>query len=734
MTQYCIEAAGDRPLVGEWLAQRKFLMFPRAPAHRDAGWCWMLLKSFVLRRDCMADVKRKPWKRAQQQKTAPSQSPRQRQQQQQNLGRAGATTPQPRGQQQQQQKQRSPGVVSITATRPLPAMEEDERTEQQRRAASSLAHNTRTTTTIAKISTPAPTCAAAAEASSGGETRTQAPSPSSQLRWIGSSPSRNLLFSSAARTNRGQQQQQQQLEYHDNDCEQQMAAARLSDPVSLLVNSKVDPFANPHTAKLRSSVMNVVRRKMWYEQFDRTRREERSALSEKRARAAEAKNTLSEWTWAEDDAIRARKAEQELRDARERQLAQERLLERALRASDSLGIGGPVIVADFSYLKLKYFFELLHARPRNYKFVEDEKHAQLGHKKSKLQKLLDAQRKKNGDGDDAAADGDQQQDRNNASLSPFSVTRNDASTRTTSASDGKERGSNKRPGGASDSIAAAMSTEATFSELLKLYRRHLLGTGAPPMLLDFWKEEDAALFAAAASAAGTASSGGTSSPSSASAPASSSSPSSSATTAGAHQPLQHFPMTADKVSQRFYTRFLRADFGDETLPLNVESAAYAFDAHPPPTIPVMHGLRLRGNRLVDSHVVQCPNGNWRSPPGPVSSFHDFSFVLDVRCPSWRSSLVSLDLSENSFTLLPPEILEIPLLHTLFAHCNRIEKLSDATLVALSAQRGEQLVRLNLYENPVLDTLGHKQYTDRLRNMFPMMSHLDNVYLPPLDLL
>ena len=216
--------------------------------------------------------------------------------------------------------------------------------------------------------------------------------------------------------------------------------------------------------------------------------------------------------------------------------------------------------------------------------------------------------------------------------------------------------------------------------------------------------------------------------------------------------FNHFPTTIDKVSQRFYTRFLPLDFGKQISSQNpahsilqntkrsteenerrlkklqsTVSSGYLFDVEQPPPLPYIHGLKLKGNKLVDNHIVQFPNGNWRSTPGPISSFHDMTFVLTVRCPLWRLTLVSLDLSENHLTQLPVEVIEIPKLHSLFLHGNQFSSL--VSVEKLSEKRGSQMLRLSLYDNPVIDILGPKDYSNRIKWMFPLLSHLDNVYIP-----
>ena len=226
---------------------------------------------------------------------------------------------------------------------------------------------------------------------------------------------------------------------------------------------------------------------MWYEKFDASRRAERDSLSEKRQLEAASKNAIKEWTWEEDEILIARRLQQEERNALSKKLAREKL-ERIQHASKSLGISAPIVMTDFSYMHITYFFELLSLRPRNAKEVE---------------KLDNVKMLKFGDpninsttmknkSDEEILD---EEERLSYVLEEDSFTRfildDEQNKYSVPLPDAVAKKRKERPPQvvktANGIRVEDLSSAETCSELLKLYRRYLVAESLP---LDIWKEED----------------------------------------------------------------------------------------------------------------------------------------------------------------------------------------------------------------------------------------------------
>jgi hypothetical protein len=289
MKPYTVEAAGNVPLVGEWLAQRRFLLFPREPPLRDAIWCWALLKSYVLRRDCMDDIpamrqRSYRYQRKNQQQYNHNKSPK-RVASLQNLKKTPV----------------SKSVVTIITESPL--------LDQTTNSIASQQPSTPTPTTNSRKLLP--------PMMMNSEKRSNTPNNNWTQQ---TTPARNILLHASRNV--------VSIASPSPSFPQGAGGTLINSSVfssaAVLNNPKNSPSLNNHVAKLRYAVLSVERRKMWYEKFDSTRRAERDALSEKRIREAVNRNTIKEWTWEEDEMLIQRKLEQEQRSALAKRLANDK--------------------------------------------------------------------------------------------------------------------------------------------------------------------------------------------------------------------------------------------------------------------------------------------------------------------------------------------------------------------------------------------------------------------------
>jgi hypothetical protein len=97
--------------------------------------------------------------------------------------------------------------------------------------------------------------------------------------------------------------------------------------------------------------------------------------------------------------------------------------------------------------------------------------------------------------------------------------------------------------------------------------------------------------------------------------------------------------------------------------------------------------RHHGGTMASPAIILAGSSTPLAPVVALSSFHDLSFIFDLRMPGWSQRLQVLDLSQNLLTRVPVEVCTagmLPRLDTLYMHGNRIDDLLEVAEAAWSA--------------------------------------------------